>query len=214
MTQTVATDARDLFKAAYENRYTWDSSFPGYSAGFTLELDGVTHTGQVTITAGLQVEVQTEDPKAQEWLRNQLKDVVVHRKRSYFEESHGNHTFAFDGEPDSTGAQAILVGGDAMGSHYKVRDQQVVMVSRVMGRVAFTINHLEKLDTGNGYISTDYNAVFTNPKDGQVVRQVRFQDFYTPFDGHYLMTKQIVSGTEMGQKKYTAIEFTNIRLGA
>jgi len=26
------TQARDLFRAAYENRYTWDSDFPGYVA--------------------------------------------------------------------------------------------------------------------------------------------------------------------------------------
>jgi len=213
MTTSVTYSARDLFQAAYENRYVWDHTFPGYHCDFNLILDGTTYTGRAKITPDMQVEVETADPTAQEWLRNQLKDVVVHRKPSSFAASHGNHTFELDGEPDNTGAQPIQVGGDAMGSHYKVRDQQVVQVSRVMGRVAFTINHLEKLDTGKGYISSIYNAVFTNPKDGQIVRQMRFEDTYAPFDGHYLMTKQVVSGTEMGQKKYTEISFTNIQLG-
>jgi len=83
-----------------------------------------------------------------------------------------------------------------------------------MGRMAFTINHLEKLDTGKGYISTLYNAVFTNPKDGQVVRQVKFHDQYEAFEGQYLMTQQTVSGTEMGEKLYTEIKYRNIQLGA
>ncbi|WP_152964757.1 DUF3386 family protein, partial [Limnoraphis robusta] len=33
---TESTNARDLFKAAYEHRYTWDSNFPGYSADIEL----------------------------------------------------------------------------------------------------------------------------------------------------------------------------------
>ncbi len=213
MSQLVTTSARDLFQAAYENRYTWDSTFPGYTADFVLNLNGQTYTGTIKITADMQVSVATADPAAEEWLRNQLKDVVVHRKPSDFATSHGNHEFIFDGEADSTGAQPIKVGGDAMGSHYKVRDAQMVQVSRVMGRVAFTINHLDKLDTGKGYISSLYNAVFTNPQTGQVVRQMRFEDSYVPFDGHYLMTKQVVSGIENGESKHTDITFTNIQLG-
>jgi len=212
--QAVTANARDLFRAAYENRYTWDETFPGYTCDFTLELNGATYTGRATVTKDMAVSVETSDATAEEWLRNQLKDVVVHRKPSSFEASHGKHVFEFDGEPDATGAMPIKVGGDAMGSHYKVRDSQVAQVSRVMGRMAFTINHLEKLDTGKGYISSLYNAVFTNPQTGDVVRQLRFEDIYENFDGQYLMTKQIVSGTEMGEKKYTAIHFTNVRLGA
>jgi Protein of unknown function (DUF3386) len=145
---TTQLDARELFKGAYENRYTWDETFPGYTADFVLNLKDQTYIGKVKVTKGMEVTVETNDEKAEEWLRNQMKDVVVHRKFSDFESSHGKHTFTADGEPDTTGAVAILVGGDAMGSNYKVRDQQVVQVSRVMGRMAFTINHLDKIDTG------------------------------------------------------------------
>ncbi|MGB5592975.1 MAG: DUF3386 family protein [Crocosphaera sp.] len=30
-------DPRDLFRAAYENRYTWDQNFPGYTADVTFK---------------------------------------------------------------------------------------------------------------------------------------------------------------------------------
>ena len=36
MTTTKVT-AQDLFRAAYENRYTWDKSFPGYTAEITYK---------------------------------------------------------------------------------------------------------------------------------------------------------------------------------
>ena len=29
--------ARELFQAAYENRYTWDKNFPGYSADIEIK---------------------------------------------------------------------------------------------------------------------------------------------------------------------------------
>jgi len=31
------TSASELFRAAYENRYTWDENFPGYSADVQLQ---------------------------------------------------------------------------------------------------------------------------------------------------------------------------------
>lgn len=203
--------ARELFRAAYENRYTWDAHFPGFEADCTLLLNGETHSSKVSIQPDLSVSVETADPKVQEWLTNQMKDVVTHRKRSDFEQAHGKHRFDYDGETDETGAVPVTVGGDAMGSNYKLRDNQVVQVSRVMGRVAFTINHLAKLDTGSGYISTAYNAVFKNPQTGDVVRQSKFEDTYEPIVGYYVMTKQVVHTREGDNSTLTELALNNIR---
>ncbi len=203
--------AKDLFQAAYENRYTWDEHFPGFAADFTLLLDGVTYTGQATIRPDLTIAVETADPKAQEWLYNQMKDVVVHRKRSSFEAAHARHTFSFDGDADDSGAMPVTVSGDAMGSNYKLRDSQVVQVSRTMGRVAFTINHLAKIDTSNGYISTVYNAVFKNAQTDEITRQSKFEDTYEEYAGYWVMTKQVVQSREGENSVRTEIIFENLR---
>jgi Protein of unknown function (DUF3386) len=202
--------AEALFRAAYENRYTWDEQFPGMAADFTLKLSGQTHTGKIEIRKDLSVSVETEDPKAQEWLTNQLRDVVTHRKRSSFETAHGKHNFTIDGDIDETGAVPILVGGDAMGSHYKVRDQQVVYVARTMGPMSFAINHLAKLDTGSGYISTAYNAVFKNAKTGEVTRQSKFEDNFTQLAGYWVMSSQIVHSRIGDQSEVTELTFENL----
>ncbi|MCY7277140.1 MAG: DUF3386 domain-containing protein, partial [Phormidesmis sp. CAN_BIN44] len=34
---TELMEARDLFRAAYENRYTWDKKFPGYTMDITYK---------------------------------------------------------------------------------------------------------------------------------------------------------------------------------
>jgi ABC-type uncharacterized transport system involved in gliding motility auxiliary subunit len=230
---TVNTEskARDLFKAAYENRYTWDSNFPGMTADVSAKINDETRTGKVRINSDLTLEVTMDEPKlitrttrtpdgsektvevdeGHEWLTNQLRDVVTHRRRKSFEEAHGKSGFSL-GETDETGAIEILVTGDTMGSNYKIRDQQISLVSRVMGRIAFVINHLDKLDTGEGYISSVYNAVFRNPQTDEIVRQAKFEDYYEKFGNYYLMTKQVVKSNEKGKQDEYEIDFSNIQL--
>ena len=225
------TNARELFQAAYENRYTWDSNFPGMTANVSVAIDGVARTGKAKINADLTVEVSMDEPQlierttrtpsgeektvsvdeGQEWLYNQLRDVVTHRKRKTFEEAHGKSSFNL-GATDESGAVEILVTGDSMGSNYKVRGNEISMVSRVMGRIGFVINHLGHLDTGEGYVSSLYTAVFRNPMNDEIVRQARFEDTYEKLGNYYVMTKQVVSSNEQGKTKNYEIVFTDIQL--
>ena len=227
------TSARDLFQTAYENRYTWDSSFSGMTAKVSVAIDGVARTGKATIAPDLTVEVSMDEPQlidrttrtpsgeektvavdeGQEWLYNQLRDVVTHRKRKTFEDAHGKSAFNL-GTTDESGAVEILVTGDSMGSNYKVRGNEIAMVSRVMGRIGFVINHLGHLDTGEGYISSLYTAVFRNPMNDQIVRQARFEDIYEKMGNYYVMTKQTVQSNEQGQTKNYEIIFSDIQLGS
>ena len=225
------TSARDLFQAAYENRYTWDSNFPGMTADVSVAIDGVARIGKARINTDMTVEVIMDQPQlierttrtpsgeektisvdeGQEWLNNQLRDVVTHRKRKTFEEAHGKSSFNL-GAADESGAVEILVTGDSMGSNYKVRGNEISMVSRVMGRIGFVINHLGHLDTGEGYISSLYTAIFRNPQTDEIVRQARFEDIYEKLGNYYVMTKQIVQSNEQGQTKNYEISFSDIQL--
>ncbi len=212
MPTTSALDAQALFRAAYENRYTWDEHFPGFTAKVTLIDGDQRYQGQVTVTADYSVEVSgIEDEQVRESLYNQMRDVVVHRKRNSFEAAHGKNTFQV-GATDASGAVEILVSGDAMGSNYKVRDNQIVYVSRVMGRVAFAITHRQALDTGSGYISTNYVAVFRNPQTNEVVRQMEFEDTYVPVGNYYLMSRQVVTTHEGGNTSTVEIHFDDLQL--
>ncbi|MEI6064299.1 MAG: DUF3386 domain-containing protein [Pseudanabaena sp. ELA748] len=227
------TSARELFQTAYENRYTWDSNFPGMTAKVSVAIDGVARTGKAKIAPDLTVEVSMDEPQlidrttrtpsgeektvavdeGQEWLYNQLRDVVTHRKRKTFEDAHGKSAFNL-GATDESGAVEILVTGDSMGSNYKVRGKEIAMVSRVMGRIGFVINHLGHLDTGEGYISSLYTAVFSNPMNDQIVRQARFEDIYEKMGNYYVMTKQTVQSNEQGKTKNYEIIFSDIQLGS
>uniref|UniRef100_B8HVF3 DUF3386 domain-containing protein n=1 Tax=Cyanothece sp. (strain PCC 7425 / ATCC 29141) TaxID=395961 RepID=B8HVF3_CYAP4 len=209
---TEQRSARDLFRAAYENRYTWDQQFPGYTADVELKQGEETYQAQIRVEPDFKVEVSgLDNEEVKESIYTQLRDVITHRKRNAFEVSHGNNTFSL-GETDSTGAVEILVQGDAMGSNYRVRNNQISLVSRVMGRMAFVIHHRASLDTGEGYVSTNYTAVFRNPQTNDVIRQMEFEDSYEKFGNYYLMTRQVIHVNEQGKKITTEFNFSNLQL--
>jgi hypothetical protein len=209
---TEQKSARELFRAAYENRYTWDENFPGYSAEIEIKQGDETYTGKVRINTDLSVEVtDIEDEKVQESVYNQMRDIVTHRKRSSFDKAHGKNEFNL-GEADSTGAVEILVKGDAMGSNYKVRGTEISQVSRVMGPMAFTINTNSSLDTGEGYISAGYNVIFRNPKTGDLIGKREFEDTFEKVGDYYVMTRQVVHAIEGEGRTTTEFNFSNIKL--
>ncbi len=209
---TESMNARDLFRAAYENRYTWDANFPGYTADVELRQGDEVYRGKICLNRDFSVEVrEIDNEEVQESLYTQLRDVATHRKRNAFEKAHGANTFSL-GETKSTGATEILVQGDAMGSNYEVRNNQISLVSRVMGRMAFVIHHKASLDTGAGYISSNYTAVFRNPQTNQVIRQMEFEDTYEQVGDYYVMTDQVVHSREQGQTSTTEIKFSNVKL--
>ncbi|NEP47389.1 MAG: DUF3386 domain-containing protein [Moorea sp. SIO3C2] len=204
--------ARELFQAAYDNRYTWDENFPGYKADLEIKQGDEVYTGQVRINGDHSVDVSGfDDEKVKESVYNQMRDIVTHRKRSSFEKAHGKNQFSF-GENDSTGAVEIFVKGDAMGSNYKVRGQEICHVSRVMGPMAFTINTNDSLDTGEGYISSGYNAIFRNAKTGDLMAKREFEDSFDKVGDYYIMNRQVVYAIEEKGRTATEFNFSNIKL--
>jgi len=209
---TEQTSARELFRSAYENRYTWDEHFPGYSADVEIKQGDEVYKGKVRINGDLTVEVTgIEDEKVSESVYNQIRDIVTHRKRSQFEKAHGKNEFSL-GEADPTGAVEILVKGDAMGSNYKVRGTEICQVSRVMGPMAFTINTNESLDTGEGYVSTGYNAIFRDAKTGNLKTKREFEETYEKVGNYYVMTRQVVHAIDGDNRITTEFNFSNIKL--
>ncbi|TAF50502.1 MAG: DUF3386 domain-containing protein [Oscillatoriales cyanobacterium] len=186
---TEPANARDLFRAAYEHRYTWDANFPGYSADIELKQGDEVYTGVYT----------------------QMRDIVTHRKRSTFEKSHGKNSFTL-GEKDSTDAVDILVQGDSMGSNYKIRGLSICQVSRVMGRMAFVIDTHNSLETPEGSLASHYDAVFRNPETNEIIRELEFEDTFDKIGDYYVMTKQVVRSKEKGQLTTTEFNYSNVKL--
>jgi hypothetical protein len=195
--------ARDRFRTAYEHRYTWDSDFPGYTTKLELKQGDETYTAEIKVNSDLSVEVLgIEDEKVAESVYNHMRDVITHRKRNTFENAHGKNTFTLGAE-DSTGAVEILVKGDSMGSNYKIRGTEICQVSRVMGPMAFVINTNESLDTGEGYISTGYNAIFRDSKTNDLKAKREFDESYEKLGKYYVPKHQTIESIDPNSDKIT-----------
>ncbi|WP_017297620.1 DUF3386 domain-containing protein [Nodosilinea nodulosa] len=209
--------ARDFFRAAYENRYTWDAAFPGYTADVTFTHNGKTYSGQVQVSADLKLSVTgIADEAAQKAVHGQLFEVSIHRVRRAFEDSHGSNTFDY-GKTLADGAVEILMGGKAEGDRYEIKNQEVSMVHRHIHGVVVTIHTYSSHDTGSGYLSHRYDSVYHDPKTGEQKGGLSdFEDEYTEVGGYYILSRRVIETTiENGsdiQEDSQEFVFSNIEL--
>lgn len=99
VTPTASEKARSLMQSAYENRYTWDHNFPGYTAEVTFTTGSRVHKGRVRVNADLTAEVlDITDEDARQAISQQMQEIAIHRVRRSFAETHGKNTFSL-GKP-------------------------------------------------------------------------------------------------------------------
>jgi Protein of unknown function (DUF3386) len=209
---TSTTTARELFQAAYENRYTWDENFPGYEADVKLSQDSEVYTGCIRINPNLSVEVKgIADEQVQEGICTQLQDIITQRKRADFAQTYGtcDFTLVHQEPPDTV---EILVKGDSVDSRYQIRGREISQENRTVVRTAFAIDTHETLNTGEGYIVSRYSATFRNTATNEVKSVLKFADTYERVGDYYLMNKQIVQDDIDGLSTTTEFCYSNMKL--
>jgi len=210
-TQIAAVSASDAFKAAYENRYTWDDKFPGYSAEVSVNEQGELDQGIVRVQPDLSVEVVNIDREdVRQLIANQLKMEVIHRRRSSFEQMHDPNSFELEGT-DESGALKIREVGDESKSHYKVKDQVITQVNRVLGDVAVTVDTLGIAKNPEGYVVTHFQTTFRDPQTGDVLQKLDVRDFHEKIGSYYLLTNRTIRNTTQGNPEDKLVPDTLIR---
>ncbi len=211
MTQTLT--AKELFRTAYDNRYTWNADFPGYTADVNFKTETESHTGKVRINSDLSFEVlEVSDDQAKRAINNQLWEMTIHRVSHSFEKTHGENTFTL-GEVDDTGATEIIIGGASEGNRYKVRDNTVCFVHRHIGNKLVNINTSSSLKTEEGYLAKEYNSVYLNPETGEPQgAKTTFKDTFTKIGDYYILTNRLITTEEDGELTTTEFGFSNVQL--
>lgn len=205
--------AQDLFRAAYENRYTWDSHFPGYRARVTYTHNGQVYTGEITVGPDLKPNVSgVAEESAQKAIHGQLFEVAIHRVRRAFSDVHGQNTFSY-GESRPQGAVEILLGGKGQGDRYEVRDNEVTMVHRHIHGMVVTIHTFSSHDTGAGYLSHRYNSVYHDPQTGEQRGGLSsFEDDYEAVGGYQILRRRAISTEVEGNLDQQEFVFTDLAL--
>jgi hypothetical protein len=210
---TTIAEARELFRAAYDNRYTWDRNFPGYTANVIYQGKNKIFTGQVRVNQNLSAEVLNVDElEIKKELHHQLWEIAIHRIRRSFEDTHGQNTFTY-GETDHTGAVELFVGGKSEGDRYKVRNNEVCYVRRYIHNIVVTINTFSSHNTGEGYLSHRYDSVYHDYKTGELKGEINnFEDNYEKVGKYYILARRLIQTREQREITTEVFNFYNIQL--
>ena len=200
-------------RSAYENNYTWNNSFPSYTADVTYKNSDQTVRGKVQINANLKSEVfDIKDEEAKKVIANQLWEIAIHRIHRKFEDTHGKNTFTL-GETDETGAVEILVGGKSTGNKYKLRNGEICLIHRHIGNLVITINTFSSYDTGEGSFPHRYDSVYHDPKTGeQKGSKNEFEDEYEKVGDYFILNRRIIKSETVNLSSTQEIIFSDIQL--
>ncbi|MEB3264772.1 MAG: DUF3386 domain-containing protein [Synechococcus sp.] len=188
------SDCTAAFRAAYENRYTWDPGFPGYRGRCVWEQEGRCVEGTFRVGADLKASVEgIEDEEVTKAIASQLWEVAIHRVRRSFEQTHGANTFTA-GDTDAVGTE-VLVGGKGEGDRYRINNNVVTMVHRHIHGTVVTIFTGSTTDTGSGYLSHTYSSRYADPATGTPRGGTsHFTDTFVPLGegGPWVLSERVV----------------------
>jgi len=204
---TSGCDCTAAFRAAYENRYTWEPDFGGYQGRFIWEQagdageDGKRVEGTFVVGADLKATVAgVADEEIHKALASQLWEVAIHRVRRSFEQTHGANTFSA-GDTDAVGTE-VIVGGKNNGDRYRIQNDVVTMVHRHIHGTVVTIFTESTTDTGSGYLSRSYTSQYSDPASGEAKGGTsRFTDTFVPLTeaGPWVLSERVVETEAHGE---------------
>ena len=178
------SDCTQLFKTAYENRYTWESDFLGYEGNCSWTDGQREIKGTFSIGKDLKATVnEVDDEQINKAISSQLWEVAIHRVKRSFEQTHAKNTFTF-GDTNDIGSE-IIVGGKNEGDKYRVKNDVVTMVHRHFHGALIIIFTKDVTNTGNGYLSKSYSSQYLDPISKKDLKEKSFynDDFIPLFKG-------------------------------
>jgi hypothetical protein len=194
------SDCRAAFRAAYENRYTWEPGFGGYRGRCVWEQPSQAGEaerlveGTFVVGADLRASVAgIEDEAVHKAIASQLWEVAIHRVRRSFEQTHGENSFTA-GDTDDVGTE-VIVGGKGAGDRYRIKDDVVTMVHRHIHGTVVTIFTEAVIHTGSGYLSRCYTSRYADPASGEPKGGMnRFTDTFVPLmeGGPWVLSERVV----------------------
>jgi hypothetical protein len=163
-------EAVALFEDALAQRAQWNH-FPGFSAQLSGALDGRPFGGTATVKADGTVVIKTDDAPARPWLEDQLGSIAMHRRAESEAGSSPDRArpvlrFADDRDEHPLGRLLIFDGGQ-FASSYRVKDHQITVVNRNIGRRNMTITVLDNdRNAERKFLPRSYLVHYWNAKTG------------------------------------------------
>jgi hypothetical protein len=168
-----------LFQEAVAARAQW-KEFPGFTARIAGRVDGRPFEGKVTINAKGEVELETEEEVVQSWVEEQLASIVMHRGVEPQSEAATPPKLALrfaEAREDHPLGSLVLVDGGRFASSYRIKDKQIMVVNRYLGKQNLTISVLENERNREGrflprsYVVQYWDAATGDPRRTDTVQE-------------------------------------------
>lgn len=174
----VDPDAVALFERALAARAKW-VEFPGFTARVTVSVDDRRSQGRVTVQSDGAVsfagEPQLEDEAARTWLADQLHSIVIHRVPTSGIATKPSLSFSSQDAEHPLG-RLLLFHGGRFASTYRVRDDEITVVNRNLGRENMSLQMLEsERNAENQVLPRAYQVQYRDAQTGALTRVETFR---------------------------------------
>jgi len=148
---------KEIFKEAYNERYTWPKKFSGYRGECIFVENEKSIEGRFILDSNFKTKIiNILDKDIIKRISSQLFEVAIHRVKREFAEVHKNNNFKFLEESER--GIKLEVFGKNEGDKYIVKDKKINMVFRKIHGVIIEIFVQEFIDTGDGFLSKKYSS--------------------------------------------------------
>ena len=155
-------NCKEIFKKAYENRYTWNNEFNGYKGKCIFFINNNIHEGEFLLGKDFKPNIQKiEDEKIVKNIASQLFEVCIHRVKREFKSIHSENSFNL--LKNSESGIEMSVSGKNQGDKYRVKNDCINMVYRKIHGTIIEIFVEEFFDTVVGSLSKKYSSQQIDP---------------------------------------------------
>ena len=155
-------NCKEIFRKAYENRYTWKNEFNGYKGKCIFFVNNNIHEGEFILGKDFKPNIQKiEDEKIVKSIASQLFEVCIHRVKREFESVHSENNFNLLNNSES--GIEMIVSGKNQGDKYRVKNDCINMVYRKIHGKIIEIFVQEFFHTGIGSLSKKYSSQSIDP---------------------------------------------------
>jgi len=204
--------ALDALVRARNGRSMWEE-FPGFTADLTIHADSQDVKAKVEINADGNVSLTMEKGVLADWVEEQLNSLVQHRMPDG-EVTQNAVTFS-DQDMTHPLGRKIDLGDPDLQSAYRLKDDAIMEVNRVMGPMRFTISVMEiERNAENKYLPRSFTMNFFDGKSGELRTSLAYWNAWQRI-GKFDLPKTILEiNASKGGSSTKVIDFSNVQLVA
>ena len=198
-------NCKEIFRKAYERRYTWKNDFKGYQGKCIFMTNNIIHKGSFVLGKDFKPNIEKiEDENIVKSIASQLFEVCIHRVKREFKSVHSENDFNL--LKNSEDGIEMNVLGKNQGDKYRVKNDCINMVYRKIHGSIIEIFVEEFLDTGIGFLSKKYCSQQIDPNTLNAKSQkLEYEDEFVNIGkkDYWILSSRTIKYLNQNQEKET-----------